>query len=115
MDKHKGGKPNRFHRGTGLPTLQELGIGKTQAFRWQQEASVPKKVFEKHLTAIREKGRELTSAGLQDVAKELDKQAWIRKRRRDSQAFAAGLKVPGDQGILCGDMGLLWDRLKDEP
>jgi hypothetical protein len=92
-----------------------LGIGKTQAFRWQQEASVPEKVFEQHLTAIRAKGRELTSAGLLDVAKELDKQAWIRKRRRDSQAFAARIRVPDNQGILAGDRGLLWDRLKDEP
>jgi hypothetical protein len=76
---------------------------------------VPEKDFEKHVAAIRQKGRELTSAGVLVLAKELDKEAWIRKRRRDSQAFAARIRVPDNQGILAGDMGLLWDRLKDEP
>jgi hypothetical protein len=96
-------------------TLKDLGINKKQCERWQAEASIPERFFERHITAVRSTAKELTSAGLLLLAKERAKAAWIRKRQRDSQAFAARLKVPGDQGILCGDRGLLGDRLKDEP
>jgi site-specific DNA-methyltransferase (adenine-specific) len=48
------------------------------------------------------------------VAKEVIKADLIRKRRRDARTFAARYKAGHDQGILCGDMALQWNRLKDD-
>jgi hypothetical protein len=41
MEKNKGGgdvRNHRFHDGTGVPSLKDLGIEKTQSMRWQQIA-----------------------------------------------------------------------------
>lgn len=62
-----GGRPkNRSHDGTGLPTLEELGVNKNQSSRWQHIASIPERDFDKYIRHVKEAkdGEELTTAGL---------------------------------------------------
>jgi hypothetical protein len=116
MEKNPGARAakTRSQHVTALPTLRTLGIGRMQACRWQQTAKIPEAVFEKHLADVRNKGRELTSAGVLDLAKVLQKANAFRKRQQAARAFAAKMKVPDHQNIIHGDMGLLWNRLADD-
>jgi hypothetical protein len=43
MPKREGGRPaeNRSHDATGLPTLADLGITKSDSSRWQMLARTP--------------------------------------------------------------------------
>jgi site-specific DNA-methyltransferase (adenine-specific) len=74
---------------------------------------VPERVFARHIADVQDKGKELTSTGLLDLAKQLASQAFIRKRQRAARAFASKLKVPHHQNIIHADMAVLWDRLED--
>ena len=48
--KHPGGRPNWLQPATSLPaTLEELGVEKTQALRWQRIASIPEEKFESEI------------------------------------------------------------------
>lgn len=94
-------------------TLKKLGINKNQSARWQQEAAVSEKEFERHVAEVKTKGKELTSTGLLELARELAHREHVRKRNRDAKVYAAANKDPKDHNVLTGDMGLLWDRLKD--
>jgi SAM-dependent methyltransferase len=116
MEKNQGARGTgvRSQAVTTLPRLKDIGISKMQSSRWQREASVPERVFARHIADVQDKGKELTSTGLLDLAKQLTKQAQRRKRCRAARAYAAKVKTPADQGVLLGDMGLLWDRLKDD-
>lgn len=51
------------------PTLKAIGVSPKQSSRWQQAASVPEDVFEEHVAETKAKGEELTSAGVQTIAK----------------------------------------------
>lgn len=51
------------------PTLSELGIEKTQSYRWQQIASLPEDVFENHIAETKAQGNELTSSSVLRVAR----------------------------------------------
>jgi hypothetical protein len=115
MEKNQGarGIGVRSQAVTTLPRLRDLGVSKMQSSRWQREASVPERVFARHIADVQDKGKELTSTGLLDLAKKVARQAFIRKRQRAARAYAAKVKAPEDQNILLGDMGLLWDRLRD--
>ena len=78
MDKAPAGRPskNRLQSATDLPpTYDELGIEKTQAHRWQLEASVPPGTFEQHIAETKAAGEELTSAGVIRLAKRIIQQA----------------------------------------
>ena len=64
---HEGGRPkNRSHDGTGLPTLEELGVNKNQSSRWQHIADIPERDFDRYIKTVKEAndGEELTTAGL---------------------------------------------------
>lgn len=50
------------------PTLEDLGIGKTQSHRWQREASVPEEVFEAHVARCANEQIELTQASVLQLA-----------------------------------------------
>jgi hypothetical protein len=52
------------------PSYEDLGIEKTQAHRWQQIASVPEDRFEAHISHVKDAGRELSSAGVYDLARQ---------------------------------------------
>jgi len=70
MDKNPGGGDRSTGCGVQpVPSLADLGIEKTQAFRWQREAAVSDEDFEGYLSSCREEKREITQAGLLNVAK----------------------------------------------
>lgn len=67
--KHKGGQPskkNRLHDETS--TLKDLGLDKNQSHRYQKEASVPEKQFERHVAETKENDLELTSTSILNLA-----------------------------------------------
>src|SRR3990172_2577242 len=76
LGKHgpKPGNPQLSHDATigkALPPLPELGISRDQSSRWQLEASVPEPVFHQWIGEQVDSGAEVTSRGLQNVAKGL--------------------------------------------
>lgn len=70
MDKQAGargvGKKVESH---DVTPLSDLGIDKMQSFRWQREAAVDHETFEAYLASCREEQREITQAGLLNIAK----------------------------------------------
>jgi site-specific DNA-methyltransferase (adenine-specific) len=68
-----------IHDGSRLPTKQEVltkaGISRTENVRNEAIASLPEEVFEEHIVQTIAKRQELTSAGLQKLAKEQRRQA----------------------------------------
>jgi 16S rRNA G966 N2-methylase RsmD len=114
MEKNKGsrGVGVPFHDGTA-PRLQDLGISRQQSHRWQKEADVPEKDFEKFVQETKAKGQELTSASLLDLAREKANQDRLEERTAAARAYATTVTTDDDQGILVGDMSLLGDRLED--
>ena len=87
--KRGGDRKSKSHSATLIPQLENMGISKTQASRWQQEADVPKKVFEEHVQKITTAAKELTSSGLLKLAKDL-----TRKKAQGDRA-EKGSKLPG--------------------
>ena len=53
-----------------VETLGDLGISEKQSSRWQAEATVPDETFEAHVEKTNKAGKELTSAGVQALAKQ---------------------------------------------
>ncbi len=68
--RQKPGDYKRSHRATVYPTLEELGVTKSQSSRWQSLAKLPKRKFEGHIHSILDGGRELTSASALKLAKQ---------------------------------------------
>lgn len=72
MEKQNGGHAAkaRLRDATEVapPSLEDLGIEKTQSHRWQKEATVPEEAFEDLVTKCREEMVELTQAALLKVA-----------------------------------------------
>lgn len=73
MEKRDGGDAMkaRSHDVTEVspPSLSDLGIDKMQSSRWQREAAVDDETFEAYLASCREEQREITQAGLLNIAK----------------------------------------------
>lgn len=73
MEKRDGGDAAkaRSHDVTEVapPSLSDLGIDKMQSSRWQREAAVDDETFEAYLASCREEEREITQAGLLNIAK----------------------------------------------
>lgn len=51
------------------PSLAELGVTQNQSKRWRREAAVDSETFENYLASCREEQREITQAGLLNIAK----------------------------------------------
>jgi hypothetical protein len=69
LEKHRGGRPPKtVSREEGVterpPTLRELGIDAHESHRWQRIAGLPQETFERYVRWCRQRGRELTIAGL---------------------------------------------------
>lgn len=74
--KHPAGRPteNRSDGPTDLPPkLSDLGISKQQSSDWQRMASVPDEVFEAHVEEVTRKGDPLTTRGVVEVAKRVER------------------------------------------
>ena len=67
------------------PTLEELGINKSASSRWQKIAQLPEEAFEQYIEAVTSKQQELTTSGLLNLAKQLQKgtRREIRIEERD--------------------------------
>ena len=59
----------RLQSATAMPTLADMGIEKTLAHRCQKAATIPEPVFETYIQSTKEQKDELTSAGVQKIAK----------------------------------------------
>lgn len=73
MEKNKGGRPAEKTAGTvpevSALSLAELGVKEDQSRRWQKEAAVDDETFQNYLASCREEQREITQAGLLNIAK----------------------------------------------
>jgi phage N-6-adenine-methyltransferase len=70
MQKNPGGGDQSTGNGVlPVPRLDELGIDKMQSSRWQKEAAVDDQTFEGYLASCRDEQREITQAGLLNIAK----------------------------------------------
>jgi N6-adenosine-specific RNA methylase IME4 len=72
MPKHDGNP--RLHDAT---RLADLGIEKTQSHRWQRIASLPSDDFEAHIGRTKERGHELTTAGVLKLARKVQAAAAV--------------------------------------
>jgi SAM-dependent methyltransferase len=79
--------------------LADLGISHNDSHRWQQEATVPAPVFEAYVTTTKERGKELTSRGVYELARDTAK---AEVRRANTVAEQAPLD-PDVATLLCGD------------
>lgn len=72
VEKNGGGRPsgNRSHAATSFPTLDEIGITKSQSSRWQAEASIPEDAFDEHVESFKAAGKELTSTSVLKLARQ---------------------------------------------
>lgn len=98
MPKQQPGDYKRLHCATVQPSLADLGIEKTQSHRWQSLAAIPEAAFEAHIQETKEAGREITTAGLQKVAKVMKKQEkreTIRQSAAESVTTLDGLISQG--------------------
>lgn len=65
MPKNPGGDPvTSRDRGVTPPTLEQLGISRMQAHRWQQLAALPAEEFDRYIAATRAQREELTTSGV---------------------------------------------------
>lgn len=55
------------------PRLQDLGVTKKQSSDWQRMARVPDEVFEAHVSEVARKGEPLTTSGVVQVARQIEK------------------------------------------
>lgn len=67
MENHGGDRKSKSQPAT--LKLDDLGINKTQSSRWQQEATVPEEKFTEFLEDCRDNGKEVTQAGLLNLAR----------------------------------------------
>jgi hypothetical protein len=64
MEKNKGGGDHRSQRGTGGPTLKDIGISKMESSRYQLIAAVPEEEFHATIAAAERAGRAPTASEL---------------------------------------------------
>lgn len=94
---------------TDPPTYAEMGLNKTQAHRWQTIANMPEEAFEEHITRVKARNEELTTAGILRVAKDLVreevKQEIIEQGRKGPARADEYEVIHGDMARVLGDMG----------
>jgi ParB family chromosome partitioning protein len=71
MDDSRGKNQHKRKDGDSVlpPSLDELGIEKQQSSRWQREAAVDEDTFLEYIFACQAEGREVTQAGLLNIAR----------------------------------------------
>ncbi len=89
--------------------LQDVGISRQQSSRWQRIADIPEPDFERKITEDKARRRELTSAGMLRLSKELERQS--RKEEK-----LAHVPAPDDERfqLICGDLRNVWRDMEPE-
>lgn len=99
-EKHKGGNPSLTCQVGGQVDepvkLPELGITRNQSSDWQKIASIPEERFEKHISEIKHKKKELTTAGFLVEHKKLRKQQ-AKQERTERKNIKAD--IPEDESV----------------
>lgn len=72
------------------PRLADLGVSKQQAKDWQRIARVPDEVFEAHVAQAQRKGEALTTSGVVQVARQIEREA----RRAEPKPVVEPASVP---------------------
>ena len=72
-------------------TLGDLGVSKDQSARWQKLARVKPGDFDAHVAAVKERGEELTTAGLLRLAKPARKRTAAKAGPTDEDSADAGV------------------------
>lgn len=91
------------------PTYSEIGIEKTEAYRWQAIASVPEELFERHIAETKGSGKELTSRGVHRIAKELKREQKREKNRELVESAQPVIIATGDQKYQTVVIDPPWD------
>jgi hypothetical protein len=78
-----------------LPTLEDQGISRKQSERWQALAAIPENVFDEHITGMRRRVEQVTSATMGSLAKRTRAAAtpitrWPRDERELQARLAGG-------------------------
>ena len=92
-------------------TLKDIGVTNKQSERWQAEASVPEEVFQAHVAEVREKGGEVTSAGVIQLAKRKEKRDAVRIEPPKGKYAVIYADPPWDIGSMVLDK---WDSPIEE-
>ena len=66
-----GDRKSKSKRRPAPMKLEDLGVTRDESKRWQKEASVPERDFQKYVTSSRRLGQEVSSAGLIRIARGL--------------------------------------------
>ena len=72
LDKSPGARTDltSCHAGTRLDeAITDAGIGRRSAYRYKEIAKVPEADFEQHIAEVKDKGGELTSAGVRRLVR----------------------------------------------
>jgi site-specific DNA-methyltransferase (adenine-specific) len=89
-------------RDATAPTLAELGVSKSQSSRWQAVAAVPEPDFERHLATTRLDHRELTTAGVLELAR-----PHLRRARFQAVPPTVAAPLPSTCTLVVGDAARL--------
>jgi N6-adenosine-specific RNA methylase IME4 len=83
--------------------LADLAISPTQSHRWQQEAALPEAAFEAYVATTRQRGGELTSGALYELARHTTKRAEVEASLHDARLVAHPGALPGPYRIIVAD------------
>jgi len=97
MEKNKGGKPeqqtyqSQDETSKTHPKLKDLGVNKTQSYRWQKIADVPQETFEEHINQTKSKSNELTTSSVLKIANQLNKEEKHTTEKSDEMCAVSDL------------------------